>query len=315
MAYRLPPLPALRAFESAARLLSFKSAAEELHVTPAAISQQIKTLEDYLDVQLFRRLTRRLELTDEAEAMLPKVREAFECLAAAVESTRHPRGTLTVCAPPNFATRWLVKRLPRFTQAHPEIELHLSSGVDAIDRQRDSAATQTETIDPRKDTTRVSIRFGDGRLAGHRNDFIMAPDYTLVCSPRLLNGEPPLRTPDDLRKHTLIHDESIVDVALRPSWEEWLRIAGATNVVGAKSLHFGNTTLALEAALGGQGAVLAPRQLVTDDVAAGRLVIPFDVTISPRYFYYLAAPEAIADRPAVRAFRDWLKQESADETR
>ena len=309
MAYRLPPFPALRAFEAAARSLSFKTAADELHVTPAAISQQIKALEDYLDVRLFRRLPRRLELTAEAQAMLPKLREAFECLAAAVASTRRPGGALTISAPPNFAARFLLPRLPRFSEAHPEIKVRLSSSRDAIDQKNTATGSAATSLDPRDEDSAVSIRFGNGLTPGHRNDLLLAPDYTLACSPSLLTGARPLRTPADLRWHALIHDESLPEDSLGVSWEAWLRIAGAPEVDASRGLRFGSSTLAIEAALEHQGVVLAPRQLVAAEVAAGRLATPFDVTMSSRYFYYLATPEAVADRPTVRAFRDWLLKE------
>lgn len=306
MAYRLPPFPALRAFEAAARSLSFKAAAEELHVTPAAISQQIKALEDYLEVRLFVRLPRRLALTAEAEAMLPKLKEAFECLAAAVAATRNPGGTLTVSSAPNFAVRWLLPRLPGFSDAHPGVDLRLSSSRNAIDGLASSAAIAPAAVDPRDAGAEVSIRFGGGRLAGHRCDLVLAPQYTLVCSPALLAGKRPLREPTDLRWHCLIHDETIPVASMRPSWDEWLSIAGAHGVDSSRGLRFGNTTLAIEAALEGQGVVLALRQLVSADVAAGRLATPFDVSVSSHYYYYLAVPEAVADQPSVQIFRSWL---------
>lgn len=310
ISYRLPPLQALRAFESAARHLSFKNAATELHVTPAAISQQIKSLEDYLQLSLFRRLSRRLELTAEGEAMLPKLREGFASLAAAVEATRDPGSRLLIMAPPNFAARWLVPHLSRFAQAHPDIQFQLSSSVDAIDRHDSIALPSVAVVDPREATTNVAIRFGSGRSPGQRVDFVLAPDYTLVCSPGLMAGKRPLRTPNDLRWQVLIDDEAIPGEALRPSWEEWLRAAGATELNASQGLRFGNSTLALEAALDGQGVVLAPEPLVASEVAAGRLVIPFNIRVPSRYFYYLAAPEAVADRRAVVAFREWLLGET-----
>lgn len=311
MAYRLPPLPPLRSFEAASRHLSFKKAAAEMHVTPAAISQQVKALEEYLGVQLFVRLSRRLELSVEGEAMLPKLREAFECLAAAVEATRGSSGSLMIMAPPNFAARWLVPHLSRFACTHPEINFQLSSSLDAIDLQDASLALGATIVDPRKATIEVAIRFGAGRCPGHRVDFLLAPLYTLVCSPQLLSGKRPLRVPSDIRKHVLIHDEAIPGATLRPSWDEWIRVAGIANFDASNGLRFGNPSLALDAALNAQGVVLAPEPLVAAEVAAGRLVVPFDIKVSTRHFYYLATPEAVADRPEVAAFRDWLITEAA----
>lgn len=306
MFQRLPPTQSLRSFESAARHLSFKLAAVELNVTPAAISQQVKVLEDYLEVALFRRLSRRLELTPEGEAMLPKLREAFACIIAAIEAVRDPGSRLLIMAPPNFAARWLVPHLSRFAQAHPEIEFQLSSSVDAIDRNELGAVRPASAIDHRIGYTELAIRFGAGLCPGSRIDPILAPDYTLVCSPGLLTGEHPLRTPDDLRWHVLIDDQAIPGESLRPSWEEWLQAAGASQVNAAQGLRFGNSTLALEAALDGQGVVLAPEPLVAAEVASGRLVTPFDTKLPSRFCYYLATPEAVAERPGVVAFRNWL---------
>ncbi|MEZ5609797.1 MAG: transcriptional regulator GcvA [Rhodocyclaceae bacterium] len=310
MAYRLPPFPALRAFEAAARSLSFKAAAEELHVTPAAISQQVKSLEDYLGVRLFVRQTRRIVLTPEATAMLPKLQEAFECLAAAIGTTRRPGGTLTVSAAPNFAVRWLLPRLPEFSSAHPQINLRLSSSRNAIDAPMATAAAVN--LDPLASDSEVSIRFGSGALQGHRCDAVLAPRYTLVCSPALLTGKRPLRTPADLRWHRLIHDDSVPDEPGKSGWEAWLEAAGAQEVDAARGPRFGNTTLAIEAALGAQGVVLALRQLVSADVAAGRLATPFDVEVSSRYYYYLAIPEAIAGRAVVQTFRTWLLEAAVE---
>jgi LysR family glycine cleavage system transcriptional activator len=303
---RLPPIQSLRSFESAARYLSFKQAAVELNVTPAAISQQVKVLEEYLGVPLFRRLSRRLELTPEGESMLPKLREAFTCIVEAIEATRDPGTRLLITAPPNFAARWLVPHLSRFAAAHPEIEFQLSSSVDAIDRNDAAFAQSASPIDHRIGYTELAIRFGAGHYPGCRTDAILAPDYTLVCSPSLLAGEYPLRVPDDLRWHVLIDDQAIPGESLRPSWDEWLSAAGASSVNATQSLRFGNSTLALEAALDGQGVVLAPEPLVATEVASGRLVMPFATKVPSRFCYYLATPNAVAERPGVVVFRNWL---------
>lgn len=311
MTYRLPPLSVLRAFESASRHLSFKKAAEELHVTPAAISQQIKTLETYLGVPLFRRLTRALELTEHGEAMLPKVREGFDCLAAAVETTRRSRGgALTVTAPPTFASRWLLPRLPTFSAAHPDIELRLSSSSDTVDRRGDTLRLDTGGVDMREDASDVAIRYGTGLYPGHRVERILAPDYVPVCSPGLAGAPFPLREPADLRRHVLIHDETILDEERQPSWAEWLRLAGVDGVDARRGPRFSNAVLAVEAALAGQGVALAPRPLVEADLVAGRLLIPFAVAVPSPYAYFLVMPEAVAKRPTVAAFRAWLLAEA-----
>lgn len=308
MSYRLPPLSVLRAFESACRHLSFKKAAEELHVTPAAVSQQIKTLESYLGVSLFRRLTRALELTEHGEAMLPKVREGFDCLAAAVETTRQARGgALTVTAPPSFATRWLVPRLSGFAAAHPEIELRLSSSPDTIDRRGVTAVFGEGVVDMRDDTSTVAIRYGTGLYPGYRVERIFIPEYVPVCSPRLLEK---LQAPQDLARQVLIHDETILDEEKQPSWAEWLRAAGIAGVDARRGPRFSNSVLALGAALDGQGVALAPSLLIAADLAAGRLAIPFPVSLPSPYAYFLVMAEAVAGREAVAAFREWLLAEA-----
>jgi len=305
MTYRLPALSALRAFEAAARHLSFKNAAAELCVTPAAVSQQIKSLETDLGVPLFRRLPRALELTAHGVAMLPKVMEGFACLAAAVEATRSADGgLLTVHAPPSLALRWLVPRLARFAVAHPDVALRLASDVSNIDGMGGGPAA-----DLRDSGSEVAIRFGAGHYAGFSCELILAPDYVLVCSPELLARIGPLLKPADIGDQVLIHDESIPDEEKRPSWREWFRLAGVPDAGATRGPRFSSAALVLEAVLGGQGMALTLRPLVEADVASGRLVIPFGTSLPSRYAYYLVIPEAISGRPAVQAFREWLLRE------
>jgi LysR family transcriptional regulator, glycine cleavage system transcriptional activator len=309
VAYRLPPLPALRAFEAAARHLSFKKAATELHVTPAAISQQIKALEHYLGVGLFRRLTRSLELTEQGSAMQPKVRAAFDCLAAAVDCTRRESGgALNVTAPPSFATRWLVPRLARFAAAHPDIELRLSSSHDTIDRRDNTAVFDDGLIDPRCAASEIAIRYGTGDYPGCRVEQVFTPDYVPVCSPRLM-AERPLDNVIDLREHVLIHDETTDGEERQPNWREWLKLAGV-NLDAGRGPRFSNAVMAVEAALDGQGVALASKPLIESDVAAGRLCLPFDLAMASPYGYYLVMPEALAERSSVVAFRNWLLAEA-----
>jgi len=312
MSYRLPPLTALRAFESAARHLSFKKAAFELHVTPAAISQQIKALEDYLGLSVFRRLTRALELTPHGLTMLPKIREAFECLADAVESTRQfDDGPLTVAAPPSFASRWLVPRLPRFSSAHPDVELRISSSSDSIDRRGETAYLDEGLVDLRNASSQVAIRFGTGVYPGFRVEKIFSPGYVAVCSPQLPTRERPLVVPDDLCHHVLIHDDTLGDDPQQSVWTQWLTTAGVEAVDAQRGPRFSNAVLAVEAALDGQGVALALRPLVEADVAAGRLMVPFDITSPSHYSYFLVMPELIARRRSVAAFSAWLLSEGS----
>ena len=313
MVYRLPPLNALRAFEAAANHLSFKRAAEELSVTPTAVSHQIKGLENFLGVVLFRRLTRALELTPEGEAMLPKVREGLSCFAAAVESTRPgtARERLVVSAPPSFAALWLVPRLRRFARLQPQVELHVTSSLGAIDRAELAEGAPIGGVDLRDDESQVWIRFGTGKYSNFCVDRILAPDYIAVCSPKLVRGKFPLRQPDDVRFHCLIHDDTIANEKARPSWDEWLRVAGVSGVDASAGPHFSDSGLALAAAVDGLGIALASQSLVSAEIADGRLSAPFDLSVGQPYAYYLTIPEAMADRPSVAAFREWLLLESA----
>ena len=313
MTYRLPPLNALRAFEAAARHLSFKDAGEELSVTPTAISHQIRGLEEYLGFYLFRRLTRALELTREGRAMLPKVREGLECFAAAIESTRQhdAGGRLLVTSPPAFANRWLIRHLPAFTAAYPEIQLHMAASLDTIDARDVSGVSGLEGIDVRDDEAEVFIRFGHGQYDGCRVDRLFAPAYAVVCSPRLLLGMRPLNEPSDLRRHNLLHDESIMELLDRPTWAEWLQVAGVSGINPDTGTHFSDPGLVLSAAIDGVGVAIASKPLIEAEVTAGRLVVPFDIVIRRTQAYYLVAPEAIADRPIVNAFRRWLCSEAA----
>ena len=315
MVYRFLPLNGLRAFEAAARHRSFKKAAEELFVTPTAVSHQIKTLEDSLGVQLFHRLTRALALTAEGEAILPKVSQGLECLAAAVEQTRDPRqvGTLAVAAPPTFAARWLVPRLRSFTAAHPEVQLHLSSSFKTIDGADRGAAFPIDALDTHDGAAGIAICFGAGRYPGCRTDLIFAADYFPVCSPSLLKGKRPLRAPRDLRWHVLIHDDTIPEESNRPTWEEWFKLAGVPGVNPHHGPRFSDVSLALEAARDGQGVALAIEPLARAEIAAGRLVIPFATPLCARFAFYLVVPAALAERPAVAAFRHWLLEEARKE--
>ena len=309
---RLPPLNALRAFEAAARNLSFKNAARELHVTPGAVSHQVKLLEESLGIPLFRRLTRALELTPEGQALLPKVQEGLRNLAEAVERvrTRGEARTLTVMAPPNFAARWLVPRLARFTDRNPGLDLHVASRTAMIDGRGDPGAS------PSPEASEVAplamVRFGDGRYPGARVDEVFSAVYVPVCSPRLLRGARALRKPEDLRNHTLLHDDTVVEEGARPSWGAWLDSVGVRDIDATRGTHFTDASLSLEAAREGLGVALAMKPLVRSEIEAGRLVMPFNLSSPATYSYYLVTPEG-GRNGVVGAFRDWLLQESASE--
>jgi LysR family glycine cleavage system transcriptional activator len=316
MFQRLPPLNALRAFESAARHLSFKKAAAELSVTPTAVSHQIKLLEEFLDLALFRRLTRALELTPEGEAMLPKVRDGFACLATAIEEVRRHEsvGIVTVCAPPSFAARWLIPRLGNFARAHPDIELRLSSSVLTIDSRENGAAPYGKALSTSHGSYDLTIRFGRGDYPDCTVERLFSPAYVAVCSPSLLDGEHPLREPADLRWHTLINDATVPELDDRPGWTQWLELAGVAKLAGlTRGPLFHDAALAIEAAIAGQGVVLAGRPMVSADIAAGRLAMPFAVSIPSQFAYFVTAPALTAERPTMLAVRSWLVREASRE--
>jgi LysR family glycine cleavage system transcriptional activator len=315
MSYRLPPLNALRAFDAAARHLSFKKAANELSVTPTAVSHQIKLLEEFLNLPLFRRLPRALELTPQGLAMLPKVREGLECFAAAVESAHDQvtGGRLVIVAPPSFAARWLVPRLRGLTLAQPDMNLHIIRSRTAIDAEQSVAAPVFDNVDLREEDSQVVIRYGSGSYPGFQVDRMFGSDYIAVCSPKLLQSATPLREPSDVQFQVLLHDDSIADERARPSWQEWLRLTGVTGVDSNAGPHFSDSGLVFVAAVDGLGMALASRPLVGVALAEGRLVAPFDIAVEQHYAYYLVTPEAIAGRPAVKAFRRWLLEEARTE--
>ena len=311
MTYRLPPLNALRAFEAAARHLSFKKAGDELAVTPTAISHQLKVLEDYLGFTLFRRLTRAIELTDEGRAMLPKIREGLECFAAAIENTRHRdlSGRLSIVSPPAFASRWLIRRLPAFSLRYPEIRLHVSASLATIDPRDVGGASGMEGLDVREEETSLAIRFGRGQYQGCRVDRLFSPVYTPVCSPILQKGKHPLVTIQDLGRQVLLHDETIPELMDRPTWSEWMQEAGVTGLDPLAGMHFSDPSLVLSAAIDGVGVALASKVLIDAELSAGRLIAPFNTVIRRPQAYFLVAPEAVAERPVVKVFRAWLLNE------
>lgn len=299
MERRLPPLNALRAFEAAARHLSLTKAAAELHVTPGAISQQVRTLEDYLGVQLFRRLNKALLLTEAGQASLPGLRDAFDRLAAAVETLRvrdaeHP---LTVSVAPSFGAKWLVPRLDRFRAAHPGIDVRIDASNRLVDLVR-------EGMD-------IGIRYGSGDYAGMRVDPLLPEEVFPVCSPRLLQGLHPLRVPADLRWHTLLHIDWVAGFETWPDWRMWLLSAGAPDIDPTHGPRFSHASMAIQAAIEGHGVTLAGSVLVADDLAAGRLVKPFQLSCPVTFGYYLASPAATANHPRIVAFREWIIAEAA----
>ena len=298
MARRLPPLKSLRVFEVAARHLSFTRAAEELHVTQAAVSHQIKTLEDWLGIPLFRRLNRGLLLTDEGQLLFPPLREALDQMTAAIGRlhAEDATGVLTVSVMPSFASKWLVPRLSHFRQRHPDIDLRLSTTFEKTDFSRDD-------VD-------IAVRYGQGPWPKLHSALLMTEEIFPVCSPVLLEGPHPLRTPADLRYQTLLHDTVPRNVHFYfPNWELWLEAAGAGDVDPSHGPGFLDASMAIQTAIDGQGVALARTALVVDDLAAGRLIKLFDVVLPAVNAYWIISPEVTADRPKIKAFRDWLLSE------
>ena len=297
MARRIYPLNGLRAFEAAARHLSFVKAADELHVTPAAISHQVKSLENFLGVQLFRRLPRGLLLSDAGQLFLPELREGFMRLDQAVEQVLEldARGPLMISVAPAFAAKWLVPRLERFSTAHPDVDVRISASLGVIDFQRDNFD--------------AAIRLGRGVYPGLESTELFDESVTPVCSPRLREGDDPLRTVDDLRHHLLLHDNSLDFDASAPKWDSWLKAAGAKNVDATRGPHFSHPDHLLQAAIDGAGVALGWLNLAAADLAAGRLIAPFDLTLPMNLGFYLVCPDAYADRPKVALFREWLLEE------
>lgn len=296
---RMPPLNALRVFEAAARHLSFTKAAEELHVTPGAVSQQIKALEDFLQTPVFRREKRALLLTDEAQASLPILREGFDKLAEAgkILAAKADSRRLAVSVAPSFASKWLVPRLDQFQESHPDIDVWVSADMDVVD-------FAVEDVD-------LAIRYGGGRYDGLVVEHLMAEKIVPVCAPQLLTNENPLKAPADLIHYTLLHDSSPDKDESCPTWPMWLKAAGVCHKQGDRGLKFNQSSLVIEAAVAGKGVALAKAALALADLEAGRLVIPFDMTTPTEFAYYIVHPPSKSSSAAVKAFVAWLKREAA----
>ena len=298
----LPPLNALRAFEAAGRHLSISKAADELHVTPAAVSHQVKALEDWLGVQLFRRLNRALLLTEEGQVLLVGLTDGFDHLARALDdvAAAQASGILTVSTSPGFSSRWLAPRIGDFAAAHPEIDLRISASLELADFERDG-------ID-------AAIRFGTGHYRGLSTWHLFHEALVPVCSPKLLEPPVALRRPADLARTTLLHDDWRPDRGVT-DWSMFLKMLGTDDVDGRRGVRFNLGEDAIQAALGGAGVALTTRVLVEDELRAERLVIPFpDVVMQVPMGYWFVCPERAAEHPKVVAFRAWLLAQVADDT-
>jgi LysR family glycine cleavage system transcriptional activator len=299
---KLPQLNSLRAFEAAARWLSFTKAAEELCVTPAAISQQIKQLEEYLGIPLFQRMTRAVKLTEEARTVLPLMTDGFDKLAEAIEhlTSEKESGLLTVNTAPTFAAKWLLQRLPGFSEKHPDIDLRLDASLVPREFFRDN-------ID-------VSIRLSQGDYPGLHVSRVFGEEFIPVCSPNLVASGVSLNTPDDLKNHRLLHVEwGLLKIAM-PDWAMWMETAGVKGIKLNHGQRFTVESMAIDAAINGHGVALVSYHAVAEDLKAGRLVKIFDLAIPAEFSYWLVCPREYLRRAKVRVFCEWLLEEAAKDT-
>jgi LysR family glycine cleavage system transcriptional activator len=296
----LPPLTALRAFVVTARHLSFTTAAGELHVTPAAIGQQIRQLEAHVGRPLFERKGHRLLLTSAGSSILPALTDAFEQVLGAVTSLYdHERDPLSISVAPSFASKWLIPRLGRFRVQHPDLEIRVNASSALAD-------FSTGEVD-------CAIRYGSGNYPGLAVETLLGETIVPVASPKLLRSGRPLRRPEDLVHHVLLHDDSPDEDASCPDWPTWLRAAGLD--VNPAGIRFNQSALVLEAAAAGQGVALAKARLADDDLNSGRLVRPFGEARKVEFYYFFVAPRHKRGLSRVRAFRDWLFEETATSDR
>jgi len=291
MTARLPSLNGLRAFEAAARHLSFTLAASELNVTQTAISHQIRRLEEELGVRLFVRQNRALQLTAEARDYLPGIRAAFNDLKFATDRllNRGDDNVLTISTLASLAAKWLLPRLASFQENHPDIDVRIT--------------TSTGMVDFRTGDVDAAIRYGRGHWPGVRADWLMADELFPVCSPALLTGDKPLRCPQDLAGQTLLHTSGGYD----DDWRLWLTAAGLPpSVPKLPGLTFDLILLTVQAAIDGAGVAMGRTSYVEADIAKRRLVVPFKIALPADAGFYLVSPAGKADPPKLRAFRQWL---------
>lgn len=295
---RLPPLNALRAFESAARHLSFTRAAEELFVTQAAISHQIKSLEDFLSMKLFLRKNRTLLLTEEGQGYFLELRDIFQALQEATErlQARGAKGAITVAMPPSFASQWLVPRINQFSQQNPDIDVR----IKAVDFDE---GFLSEDVD-------IAIYYGRGSWPGLSADKLHIEYLTPVCAPALLQGPKPLVELDDLAHFQLLH------YASRDAWQKWIKHFNVLGVKVNQGPIFSHSNLVLQAAALGQGIALGHSLLARPEIEAGRLVCPFEEKMVVKNAYYLVCHQAQAELGKIATFRNWcltlVNQEQQD---
>jgi LysR family transcriptional regulator, glycine cleavage system transcriptional activator len=288
---RLPPLHALRAFEAAARNLSFKDAADELAVTATAVSHHVRLLEQNLGVKLFERRARGVELTPAAKELYPVLRDGFDSFAHAIAGFRRRRlrTVVTLSATVAFTGRWLVPRVPAFQRANPRMDLRLHASDDPVD-------LHAGTVD-------AAIRYGRGKYPGMKSEELFRDSFAPVCSPALR-----LRRLEELREHTLIHFEWRLARRENPVWSRWCEVAGLRDLRAKAELILTDESQAIAAAIAGHGVALVSLLLVADEIARGTLVQPFGPVLEG-YRHYLIYPEVSVDSERMKAVRDWILSE------
>lgn len=295
MARRLPPLNSLKAFEAAARNLSFTKAAEELFVTQAAISHQIKLLEEHLSIKLFMRRNRSLLLTEEGQSYYLDIKDIFANLHEATEKllTRGAKGSISIALTPSFAIQWLIPRLSEFSKIHPDIDVK----IKAVDFEENSL---TDDVD-------VAIYYGMGNWQNVQADKLHTEYFIPVCSPLLLAGEHPIQIPADLKHHTLLHDMT------RNNWNEWIKQANIKDINVNQGPIFSHSSMVLQAAIHGQGVALGHNILAKPEIESGRLITPFNQVLMSKKSYYLVCRETQIDSAKINTFRNWLLAEVKQE--
>jgi len=300
MARLLPGTRALRTLEAAARHLNFTRAADELGLTPAAVSHQIKEIEDQLGLMLFTRTSRTIRLTEAGTVLSDASADALDLLGRAVSrAQKTARGTalLKITLDAQFATKWLMRRVDDFRRQKPGIELRFDITYEVRDFERDD-------VD-------IGIRFGTGKYAGLRADRLFENVIIPVCSPALLRSGPPLKEPRDLFRHTLAHIEWSRQGVTWPNWRMWMAAAGVDDFDDSRTLVFGSSTDATQAALDGNAVALADFAMVANDLSEGRLIRPFElgIKVAPEFAYFLVYPVGSADDARIVAFKDWILNE------
>ncbi len=288
MQRRLPPLNSMKCFEAAGRLLSFTDAANELNVTQAAVSHQIKVIEEFLGFPLFTRYPRRIVLTKQGKALLPNVIEAFDKLSIAIESINEDQSSnlVTVRLAPSFAAKWLSPRLKYFWLEYPDINLSLFHAHAPVDFER-------EEFD-------LAVTYGKGQWTGVVSEPLLSLDFFPVCSPSFMKNDKPLTHIDNLRYYTFLHDANY------ECWTEWLNLAGANNIDANKGMIIDDTNVLIRAAIDGQGVALCSTVFIENHLKSGKLVKPFDITLRNDFAYHVVSTEKKLSNPAVLAFKDWL---------